>query len=364
MSFARLSLNNYRGFSSAEFDFAHSGVTLITGMNGSGKSTILEAVYLLCLGRTPRDVRFSSLVHKSAGVSFFRVEGARSGGAPGRSVSFLSGSAVVYHEGDRVIRRSELIGRPPVVLFSTNEMDLITGVPAGRRKFMDRILSQGHPDYLSRLKRYTRTLEERNALLKSASTAPPDLGSLMALDEALAQDGNYLISDRREFLADLVDRLPSQLDRLGAGSLSARIRVETLETARGNLLGALIDHRSQDLAAGHTTVGPHRDDLLFLDTIAGFASPLPASDTLSQGEIRILALALKWIEADRLAGRKNSENDPPILLLDDLFSELDSLRRRTVASYLLDYPGQILLTSCEDLPQDLVTGVRMRVEIS
>lgn len=359
MNFVRLRFENYRKFSNAEFTFAPAGITLITGPNGSGKSTILEAVYLLCLGKTPREVRSTSLLHRNSTASYFRVQAKRNGEiAPRtRSVSFLSGSAMVYHEGDKSIRRSELIGRPPVVLFSADEMRLVTGEPAMRRKWMDRILSQENPDYLLRLKRYTRTLEERNVLLRSSETGSPDPGSLMALDETLAADGNVLIAARKQFINDVVGALPEKLVSLGSPRLSVRIKLELVETAGSkDILSALIDCRYKDLAAGHTTVGPHRDDIRFLD-IQPDRPALPATDILSQGEIRILSLALKCIEADRLA----TKSQRPTLLVDDLFSELDETRRSAVSVFLRDYPGQVLLTSCLEPPADLLSNIRHHI---
>lgn len=369
LSFIRLSLDHYRRFQKTEFSFSESGVNLITGPNGSGKSTILEALYLLCMGKSYRDVRFSSLLYRTPpsvflspspsdggegrgeGVQpFFRVQADLREGV--RSVSFLAGSAVAYHDGEKSVRRSDLIGRPPVVLFSSESTRLVSGEPHLRRSWMDRILSQENPDYLFCLKRYTRTIAERNALLKSAQESPPDPGAWMALDETLAQDGDVLMAARRAFVDGVASALPAKFASLGTPALAARIRIALVETAAGNLLGALIDHRSQDLAVGHTTVGPHRDDVRFLD------AALPAVDILSHGEIRILSLALMFIEVDRL-----SQKAAPVLLVDELFAELDEMRRQVVSQFLMNSPGQIFLTSCLPPPADLLAGVRQHITL-
>lgn len=283
----------------------------------------------------------------------------RSAGEPRtRSVSFLLGSPVTYHEGEKSVRRSDLIGRPPIVLFSADEMRFVIGEPAMRRKWMDRILSQEQSEYLLRIKRYARTLEERNALLRWADSKPPDAGELLALDETLAEDGERLMESRQKFIRDVGTLLPSKLESLGSPHLAGRIRLELLESApAGNLLGSLMDHRNRDASVGHTTVGPHRDDIRILDRVESpRGSILPAADTLSQGEIRILSLALKCIESDRLA-----KSAPPILLFDDLFSELDDTRQASVSTFLQQYPGQALLTSCLPLPPDLLTCVRQKI---
>ena len=264
---------------------------------------------------------------------------------------------MVYHEGDKSVRRSDLIGRPPIVLFSADEMRLVTGEPAMRRKWMDRILSQENQDYLLRLKRYTRTLEERNILLRYSETGSPDPGSLLAVDETLAADGNVILDARKKFINDVMNVLPTKLTSLGCQHLSARIKLELVETAASkDLLSALIDSRYKDLAAGHTTVGPHRDDIRFLD-LQPDRPALPAPDILSQGEIRILSLALKCIEADRLA----AESQSPTLLVDDLFSELDDTRRAAVSAFLRDYRGQVLLTACIAPPVDLLSNIQHHI---
>lgn len=361
MSFDSVSLENFRRFSKAEFSLAPNGITLITGPNGSGKSTILEAAYLLCMGRSCRDVRFSTLIHRESSAAYFRVQSASPNGQTGssniRSVSFLAGSAVAYQEGDKPVRRSDMIGRPPMVLFSAEELRLITGEPAMRRKFMDRILSQENPEYLARLKRYTRTLEERNALLKSPDSGPLDEESLLAIDETLAPDGDVLTAGRTRLIEDVKTALPEKLAMLGSSHLSHRIGIELMKTAPKDLLTSLIDHRRQDTSSGHTTVGPHRDDVLFSD------QKFSAADTLSHGEIRILSLALKCIEADRLSRAPGPAQERPILLFDDLFSELDETRRSSVSAFLRNYPGQVLLTSCEAAPSELLEHVHRHISL-
>lgn len=357
MSFTNLSLENFRRFQNAEFVFAETGISFITGRNGSGKSTILEAVHILCLGRSTRDVRFSSFLRQTESASppaYFRIE-LESPQSFIRTASYVDGSILVYKENGKPCRRTDMIGRPPVVLFSPEELFLITGTPENRRRFMDRILSQESPEYLSRLRRYMKTLEERNALLKNVETTPPDIGSFLALDETLAQDGNEIMATRHAFVMDIQEKLPGYLEKLGALDMARQIRLKPLETASGNLLGALIDKRSQDLAFGHTSVGPHRDDIQFSH------GKLPAASTLSHGEIRILTLSLKLLEAERLA--QCTTFQPPVLLFDDLFSELDESRRLAVSEFLVSYPGQVLMTSCIPPPPAILSSLRHRISM-
>src|SRR3989338_1882538 len=160
------------------------------------------------------------------------------------------------------------------------------------------------------------------------------------------------MSGRRKLIEEVQAALPDRLASLGAAHLAGRTRLRIQETAAEDLLGALISHRAQDRAAGHTTVGPHRDDVLMMDV------NLPAQETLSQGEIRILSLALKCIEAARL-----SRVSLPILLFDDLFSELDEERRAAVTAFLTPYAGQALVTTCLPPPMDLLAAVRQRIDL-
>lgn len=374
MSFNKLFLENFRRFSAAEFSFAETGITLISGQNGAGKSTLLEGVHMLCMGRSSRDVRLPALVCQTAAsgpAAYFRIEGVQEDGTV-RSVAYLSGQGspapnapesgnprtgfppvrigggpILFKEGGRACRRTDWIGRPAVVQFCPEEMNLITGGPENRRRFMDRILSQENPEYLFRLRRYIRTLEERNALLKNLLPASPE--ALLAVDETLAQDADPLVTDRRKFNDAIRADLPDKLAILGAPHLASRIRPEPVETSKNDLLSALIAARSQDFAARHTTVGPHRDDLKFMD------GNLPAASTLSQGETRILTVALKLLEVDRLTR--------PVLLFDDLFSELDDTRRDAVSNFLLEYPGQVLMTTCLPPHPDLAAHLKQSIEI-
>lgn len=346
LRFVKVILERFRKFTHSEFQFSESGLTLITGSNGSGKSTLIDAVYLLCFGRHPRDIPFASLIRRPVEVPYFSVRGELRGEFDKvRSVSYMSGATAVYHEGDAQVRRSDWIGHPPAVLFSPDELRLLTGEPARRRKYMDRILSMEKPEYMSRLRRYTRTLESRNALLKHESNfggPGADQGEWLALDQTLSDDGTFILESRRRWIGEIKQDLSAALKSLGCGNLADSVIVDLAETSPGEMMSALIDRRAIDQSAGHTTIGPHRDDIRIQFFPAGESEqPVGAALALSQGEIRMVSLALKCLEANRI-----SRTAQPVLLLDDIFSELDPKRQESVREFVASYPGQVILSSC------------------
>lgn len=364
MSFTRLRVENLRQFTDSSFDLPGRGLTIVSGPNRSGKTTLLDALHLLAFGRPIRDVKLTSLLRHDAdgnpAAPFVRIEADRAGGAVKRFFHPLAGLPGYLMGGDsgslKPVKRGDFIGHPPAVVFSPDDLSLVLGAPAGRRKYLDRVLSQTQPDYFEQLRLYHRSLEQRNTLLKSARESPRsvDLAQLDAWDETLAAEGDRIVAARRAWIGELAVQLPERLEWLKLETLSPRIRVQYIDTSSGPLYDTLLTQRRRDLAAGHTTAGPHRDDL-------GLAvHDLPASEVLSQAETRLLALALKWIEAESVS---RANPDESLLLLDDLFSELDHEHQDAAVELCRNWPGQVVLTTCIDLPAEFTSGARAHIEL-
>lgn len=364
MSFTRLRIENLRQFTDVSFDLPAVGLTIVSGPNRSGKTTLLDALHLLSFGRPVRDVRLPSLLRHDADgnvdAQFVRIEGVRESGAVKRFFHQLGGAPgyLIGPDADAMkpVKRGDFIGRPPAVVFSPDDLSLVLGEPSGRRKYLDRVLSQARPDYLEHLRLYQRSLEQRNALLKLARESPrsADLAQLDAWDETLAAEGDRITAARREWIGEMERHLPEYLNRLKLEPLARLIRPSYLDTAAGPLYDALLAHRPRDLAAGHTTTGPHRDDLGLN------VRDLPAAGLLSQAETRLLALALKWIEAESVSRAAPAES---LLLLDDLFSELDYEHQDAAVDLCRNWPGQAILTTCIDLPDSFTATARAHIEL-
>lgn len=317
-----------------------SGLTIVTGANGAGKTSFLEAIaYASTLGsfrNSPRD----SLVQNSADRSFVRVETETEGHTSLVEIEIpRDGRDRVQRNRQRVRRASELLETLRVTVFTPDDLALVKSGPQHRRDFLDDALVGADPRRLETRQTVERVLRQRAALLRQASGyATPDvLSTLDVWDTQLASAGGELIAGREE-LAAALEPLASDAYRCLTGSEEG-IRLAYERSFDGDLAGALALARKEDLRRGASTVGPHRDDL------AVYAGDLDARTRLSQGRQRCVTLAL------RLATHKvvtKSAGTPPVLLLDDAFSELDE---HTAQALFNELPaGQALLTSAGPLP--------------
>ncbi len=372
MHVTQLSLANVRSFRRLELELT-PGLHVITGANGSGKSNLLEAIALLATARSTRTTNDIDLISweslREDPLPAARI-GARVRAAdeqvqvevivttrPG-----LSAEADVASRRFRVNgiarRASDLIGRLRVVLFSADDLAIIDGAPALRRRYLDITISQLDAGYVRTLQRYQRVLQQRNSLLRRLQDRHGAPAELDFWDEELAQAGAILHSMRATAVAALArgaaeryaglsphaDRLniryrPALPPELAATLAHAPDQAEALalpiEELAAAILAAQVAGRARDIQAGVTRIGPHRDDIAFL------MGEHAAGSSASRGELRGVALALRLAEVELSIARTG---DPPVLLLDDVLSELDADRRARVlaAAFAVD---QVLITS-------------------
>lgn len=408
MHLAHLSLANVRSF--RRLDLAlEPGRHVIAGENGEGKSNLLEAVQMLATARTLRGGTDLDLVNWTAlaedPLPAARLEAAVVTAAGRRTLEI----AVIAQETppgvaptrasrrfrvNGVARRaSDLIGQLRVVMFSADDLEIISGAPAVRRRYLDITISQFDAAYLRALQRYQRVLEQRNSLLRKLQERRGRRDELDFWDEEIATAGALIVNRRAEALRDLArdarDRYAELARAEGARVESDRVegaRVESAgreelelcyeprlpgdlpEAARehdlaGRFQAAIVTERGEDIRRGVTRWGPHRDDVQFL--IGGHH----AGNSASRGQQRTAALALRLAEVELSTKRTG---DPPVLLLDDILSELDAGRRERIlhAAYGVD---QVLVTtpdadrpSADELPEAtryrLAGGVLTRLE--
>lgn len=307
-------------------------VTIITGANGSGKTSLLEAVYLSLQGSSFRGSD-AELLQKDG--PWWKID-ITLNDQQNRTIKF---------EPEKVTSRKQFVidskttaripqkQKHPVVLFEPEDLRLLHGSPARRRQFIDRFVSQLNPLYGPSLRKYERALKQRNNLLKSAYIQDDQL---FAWNVALAEHGAYIIEQRIAFIEQLNQNL-AQLYQDIAGThddVSIHYSHTFVGDIKQKLLNELHAHLDRDRYMGSTSVGPHRHDVIFE------INHSPALSTASRGEARTIVLALKFLEVDiieQLTGKT------PIILLDDVFSELDATRQKLLTSHLKG--RQIIITS-------------------
>lgn len=338
MAIAHIELDNFRSYSNRSFSF-DPGVTLIIGPNGSGKTNILEAVYVLATTRSFR-ARDESLIHQ--GADLLRVVAK----TPEVEYSFAyqnqpTIAKKVAHDGVKKTLRGH-IGNVPVVLFEPGDLQLLAGPPSARRGYIDTILCQTDPEYLQALNEYKRGLRQRNALLRDHSFVPADV--LFAWNVQLTSPAVILRTKRQQFISYLQSRLPSLYASIAGKTHELDIQYRSNPsmdvTDEASLLQKFEEVLQRDTAAGFTTAGPHRDD--FLVMFDGHSIDARAS----RGEHRSVVLALKLAE---LEYQNEFARARPLFMLDDVFSELDSYRRTYLLKTIGDYQTIVTTTEADSL---------------
>ena len=336
-------LTDFRSYREAEVTLA-DGVTAILGSNGQGKTNLLEAIGYLATLDSFRGAPVEAMIRSGATTAAIRADGA----ADSRDLLLeaelaVAGRGRVYVNKQRLQRARDLLGVLRVSVFSPDDLALVKGGPAGRRRFLDDTLVSLHPRYDQLRSDVERVLRQRNTLLKQcAGGARLDESAAFTLevwDTKLAEAGEALARARR----DLVERLaPTLREVYGAVAGVEKADVDAIYEApwlEEGLVAALTAVRRDELRRGVTLVGPHRDELDL--RIAG----LPSRTHASQGEQRSLALALRLAAYDIVTMETGT---PPVLLLDDVFSELDPERSDALLQHLPS--GQTVLTSAAGLP--------------
>jgi DNA replication and repair protein RecF len=339
----RLWLADFRSYQAAELTLA-DGVTAILGSNGQGKTNLLEALGYLATLDSFRGAPPEALIRVGAATAVIRAEGATESRELLIEAELAAGGrGRVYVNKQRLQRSRDLLGVLRVSVFSPDDLDLVKGGPSGRRRFLDSTLVSLHPRYDQLRSDVERVLRQRNTLLKQcAGGSRLDESAAFTLDvwdTKLAEAGEALATARR----DLVERLgPKLRDAYSAVAGLEKADIEAVYEAPWldeGLATALARVRRDELRRGVTLVGPHRDELDL--RISG----LPSRTHASQGEQRSLALALRLAAHDVVT---TDTGTPPVLLLDDVFSELDPDRSEALLQHLP--PGQTLLTSAAGLP--------------
>jgi DNA replication and repair protein RecF len=345
-AFRELRLRQFRNFAELDLRFPAGGVAII-GDNGAGKTNLLEALYYLEIFRSFRGAPDERLVRFGAEGFFVRglVEG---GGAAEIGVGFerRGRRKRVMVNGAPPERIGEALGSVGVVVFSPSDVALVAGTAAERRRFLDILLSLDRAGYLVALQRYRHALKNRNALLRNA--APAEL--LSAWDTGLVEWGARVMVFRAEWAAGAAAGFQRRYTAISAGqsarlayapSVGVSAEVPTVAEAAESFRAALARVAQRERDRGLCLVGPHRDDLALLIPREGEEREL--REYGSGGQQRTAAIALRMVEAETIRGTRGRE---PVVLLDDVFAELDAGRAARILELLEEEErGQAILTA-------------------
>lgn len=337
LSVEHIGLENFRNYELASMELS-PGLNIVFGKNAQGKTNLLEAVHLLSTTRILRGSKDAEAIREGCDKAQLRATLSGAGTELGlqlqakvRKRAFLNGMALP--------RASDLLGRAPSVCFSASSIPIVRGEPSDRRLFLDIEISQVSPSYLQHLSVYKRALEQRNALLRLSQEALQPSEHFEAWECEMACHGSSIRALRAKFLADLRPHAGECYAALsGAELMSIAYEPHGDEVEESHLLQAYARERARDILRGTSTVGPHRDS--FSITIAN----RDARAFGSQGQQRTAVIALK-LGVLRLAAERLGF--APILLLDDVFSDLDLLRRGKLLEMVDAHPGQVLITGTE-----------------
>ena len=366
---SRLRLINFRNFADLELDLP-PGVVVITGANAQGKTTLLEAAYLLAIARSFRAENEREVISFRAGLNgeqalvrgIVEKQGRRlsvnvgyqSTASPGSDPSIADGLGYSVRKQIRVNRTrytaADLVGMVGAVLFCADDIELVYGGPSGRRRYLDILISQADPPYIKALQRYQRVLQQRNHLLKMLREGRAEADELEFWNTELVREGSGITWQRQEVmkrLAIFCAEHHSQLrDRDGGFQMEYRPNVvggDSRSSTEERFRESLAAFHQRESAMATTVVGPHRDDFRLL------VDGLDMGTFASRGEARTLALTLRLSEASYLSA---SRNDEPVVLLDDVLSEMDANRRRRVLEKVTHYQQSLITTTDLELVRD------------
>jgi DNA replication and repair protein RecF len=334
-----VSVRDFRGFATADAQLGE-GITVLCGPNGAGKTSLLEALYFGCTGYSCRTANEREVVRFGNSTTRVVVRTLDSAGSHELAVGFSPGQPKrMSVDGAAVERLLDVSERPLVSVFLPDRLELIKGVPALRRAHLDQFVTALWPARVATRRSYAQTLAQRNALIAKVRGGHAGTGSLDAWDLQLARAGIALMSDRRQAIELLCADFSELAVRLGLdGTVEVGYRPRSPATEVEDLVQELRDRVDADVERGFTTHGPHRDDL----SISRDRRELRTYG--SQGQQRLGLLALLLAERAALARLRTN---PPMLLLDDVMSELDAERRRALVDLLREGSGQTLITTTE-----------------
>lgn len=330
MRLLNLELRNFRNLRDTRLEFSPA-LNLITGRNSQGKTNLLEAVYLFCLGRSFRSSNRADMISFGKDHLFMKAY-VESDTGVSETIDIgmgRDGEKRISVNGAKVDRFSDVIGKVPGVLFTAQDVDLVAGSPTARRSFIDHTASQISSEYLVNLRDYYRALRQRNSELKEEGSGK-GRGLTRALAAVLAEKGEKVVAGRRKVLSDIRESSMELMERIFTDRTEVGMKyISSVKGGEGSyserMTGTLESRKDEEMRKGYTVAGPHRDDIrITLDRVN-------MRKFGSQGRKRLIAIIMKIAQAEVINSRKGER---PLVLLDDIFSELDRGIEREVGSFI------------------------------
>jgi DNA replication and repair protein RecF len=345
MRIQSIQLQNFRNHQDTTVSWAPH-LNLITGPNGAGKTNLIDAIHYLCMARSFAGSSNRYMVHYDA--PYFMVSGEFHGSARSHfrvTCSYAKGNGKRIFVNDSPLSRlAELIGMIPVVVLSPQDRTLTSGGPKRRRSFLDSLISQTSASYLQDLIDFNNVRKQRNALLKDFRGPKEDLLTVLEpWDAQLVESGSRIVAQRANVLSRFQDYLTKQYKMISGMQLQPGLQYQTFceipadeQTIKNRFHQALDDARETELKREFTTVGPHRDEIVF------YLDDFELRKFGSQGQHRLFALSLKLAQLTYFSDKLD---ELPIFLLDDVFGDLDERRTDVLLKALAEQAGQTFITS-------------------
>lgn len=342
-----LHLKNFRNYEELDLKISEDKLTVITGNNGEGKTNILEAIYLLSLARSFRAKKHTDLIKWTK--DYTRIH-CNLKNKTEREL-YLSGdpNKKVLKQNGQALPANKFIGDFPVVLFTPEDLNLISYTPQSRRRYLDILNSELDSEYLNKLIKYKKVLKSRNKILFRIKDQNANLNELDFWDKELIEQGSYLIQKRlqqinffNQELTPIYQKIAKTKDKLTLNYIPIFKIPEDYSKIPEIFTKELKNNLEKDIKFCSTHIGPHRDDFSFLlnsKNVIHFAS---------RGDYRTIIIGLKLAE---LKLKTDQKDVPPLLLLDDVFSELDQERRKALLKEISKYQTVVTVSSIEYLAE-------------
>lgn len=333
MIIKKIEINNFRNIKNIVFS-PFKEINIISGENAQGKTNLIEAIWFFTGAKSFRGIKNAEAIKKGEEKANLKLTFINNNIENTAEIEIFDKSSAKLN-GKNLKMPSSLAGEFYAVVFSPDDLNIVCGSPSVRRRFIDIAIGQLYPKYIDILREYTRAVKQRNNILKESIKDGSLLFLIEDFEKIIAKEGEKIINYRKRYLELLNEK--AVLIYSGISDKKEKLKIEYQSTVNENLLKELEERRNNDRFSGVTTVGPHRDDIIFsIDN-------LNSRDFASQGQKRSIALSLKLAEAEII---KEKTDRQPVILLDDVMSELDKKRQNYILNKIKGV--QVFITCCDE----------------
>ena len=332
----KIKINNFRNYKSQEINL-EKNINIFYGENAQGKTNIIEAIFLSSMGKSFRAKKDKEMIMLGEEKSNIEIEYEKTD-RDGKIKIELGNKKIVYINGIKIKKLSELLGKVNVVIFTPDDINILKGGPQNRRRFLDIMISQLRPNYMYNLNLYLKTLEQRNNYLRQIREENKNENMLDIWDEELSNYAINIYNYRKEFIEKIKEKIKKIHEEITNNKEEIKIEYLSECISKEKYLELLKQRRKLDIIKGYTTKGIHRDDFNI------YINKKELGIYGSQGQHRTAILSLKLSELNIV---KDEIGESPILLLDDFMSELDEKRRKNFLEKINDV--QVIITCTEKI---------------